>query len=217
MKNLNGCIVLFFLLVQIKSNAQNDSVSRIEHHLWVSLGLVYSSGLPNLCFNDRGSLQGGQISLTFEKKKQVLFLKAYTLTDSYHANFWGYYNAETNKLKQLGDVSLSYGHRFQFKWGSVIPAAGLSVGSLIFRAGHSDTTYTQILFGGRSPEYHFQEISFYYCGIPLSCRILTSIRHFGLELEVYCNLHKYSDLGFSASIALGRITDYQKRKKAMVL
>ncbi len=207
-------IVLFFFMTSIRVHAQADSAKPFKNHIWLSFGSVYCSASPNVCFSNSRTLQGGQIALTCESSKQVLSLKVYSVHDFYGSDFWGYYNATANKLSQLGDISLSYGHRFQYKWGSVIPAAGLSFGALEYRGRHTDTTYlTGMVIFGSSTIYHFEGKHFYYLGVPMSCRVLTSIHHVGIELEAYCNLHPYADMGLATSVSIGTITNYRKEKK----
>jgi hypothetical protein len=197
----------------IRSNAQTDSVPPYDHRLWGSIGPVISSGFPNLNFQDSHSLYGGEAGLTYEKRNQVIYLKAYGIVDVYKLSF-GNYNPIPNKLSSLFDVSLSYGHRFPFKWGSLIPSVGLSIGHLDYRGDRSDTTWVPGLLGwGSDPVYNFYHHTFVYLGVPITVRWVSSRKYIGFELGAYCNLHQYADIGFTAAIAIGRITDYRKYRR----
>jgi len=172
-----------------------------------------SSSTPNLSFKDSRSLYGWQLGLTYERKDQVIYLRGSAIIDFYKYQVFEY-NPLPDKLNDLTELSLSYGHRFHFKWGSLIPAIGLSIGDLGYRGAHTDTAQVPDFLGfGTVPVYHFDHRTFFYLGVPVTVRWLGSYKYLGFEFGAYCNFHKYADMGFTAAIAVGRITNYRRRKK----
>jgi hypothetical protein len=156
---------------------------------------------------------GGYFSISTEADKKVVTLKAYVLHDFFgysvfNDNGKGYSdNLVTNKMENLEDFSVSFGYRFQYAWGSLIPAIGVSAGQVYYRGSTTDTNYVGPHFLGPSFQINYARSHYFYFGVPVSLQFITSSRFFGVQFGAYCNFHMHTDAGVTVGLALGRIRE----------
>ena len=162
---------------------------------WMTIGPSVAHIFPGSdLFYGKTTMPGGAASVNVEYKNIVYTFDTYAI-DNLGNGFMTGDNAST-----LSAYSLLVGWRVYADKGSVILSAGLSKGGMRITTGDAGYTNGGWLFS-QEVYNHFESD---FIGVPVQIRYLTKGKHVGAELGLYCNFHRYTDMGLSASFSFGK-------------
>jgi hypothetical protein len=201
MKRLFFLFISFELLplITFASFIQADTTSKkSKYYFWLSAGGQYS-------FSDNfHSLIGGGGGLTcLIKQKHFLSLKSYGCisTDITNPSFSFSDTNRSNQLFNILNISLLYGRTpFKTKCFTIITSAGISYGKAMYVG-----KYLYMNSDGFWDNAEYETDTYNYIGLPLNVSFMLTSPFIGLSIDLYANIHKHPDYGFTLNTHFGKI------------
>ena len=191
--------IFFSFFFYFSSLGQNDSTQNKAYY-WFSYGWN--------CYS-KYNLFGERFALNSSYKQKYFLIILYHRYINFNLVFFE--KPKPNKMLKIDSKSILFGYgKYYYKHFSIIPSTGISFGDGLYRGALIDSTpnYGWLI---SHTSYNFEMDDFKYIGIPINIKILWTTPYVGVSLDLFANIHKYSDFGFIFSINLGKIMD-RKRK-----
>jgi hypothetical protein len=193
--NCAGALLVLFSFVAPHIQAQMAQQPTPGHvNCWTSFGQGLSTVTPGKDpFYGNSFFFEAEASLNVEYKQIVYTIRGYGMANVSD-------NLFSNTGSSLSCMELMIGKRFYGTGGSVILSAGISKGQLDMTTADTGTQTGGWFFSSEIYSHYTSD----FIGLPLSVRYLSGGKHTGIELGAYCHIHKYSDVGLSLCLSLGK-------------